>query len=155
MKISFHHKINILENFISNKSGQAVVELAIMLPIILIIAVIAVNALTFFSECSSFDRTFKQIVSCTGTSPAYGMSTDNTVANVKQQLYEKFDKEFLDFDVDAQGKVGGLTEFCGSIKMHPTLFGLGLKSDILGVPLPSLNHEQKITIEEYKPGVIF
>lgn len=148
---SFDH----LKKLIQDKSGQAVVELAIMFPIILIIAVICINALTFFSECSYFDRTLKQIVSCTATSPAYGCSSDNVVASVKNQLQDKMNKDFLDFEVWAEAKAGGFYQYNGVIKMYPTLFGLGLKKEIFGISLPSLNHEQRIIIEQYKPGVIF
>lgn len=151
---TFLHKFYFVQK-IKDQSGQAVVELAVMFPVILIIALIAVNALTFFSECSLFDRSFKQIVSCTGTSPAYGKTFDNLIAQVKERLSDKLDKDFLDFDIFIEAKSGGFIEYNGILIMHPTLFGIGLKEEIFGVPLPCLSHQQKIVIEEYKPGVIF
>lgn len=147
--------MKIIHHFILNEEGQSTVELAVMFPVILIIAVIAVNALTFFSECSSFDRSFKQIVSCIGPNPGYGKDTGNTKAIIENELNQRFDNEFLDFDVSVENVNGGFQKFRGVIKMFPTLFGMGLRSEILGVPLPSLNHEQVIVIETYKPGVIF
>ena len=138
-----------------NEKGQGTVELAIVFPVIIIIAVIAVNALTFFSQCSSFDRTFKQIVTNIGTSPAYGKDISNTKAVLESSLEEDFNNDFLSFEVNVGGISNGLQEFSGSLKMYPTLFGMGLRSEIFGVPLPSLNHEQKMVIEVYKPGVIF
>ena len=131
------------------------VELAIVLPVIIIIAVIAVNALTFFSQCATFDRTFKQIASTIGTSPAYGKDIADTKVAIESTLEEKFNDEFIDFEVAVNSVSGGLQEFRGVLKMHPTLFGMGLRSEVFGVPLPSLNHEQRIVIEVYKPGVIF
>ena len=122
---------------------------------ILIIAVIAVNALTFFSECSSFDRCFKQITTCVGPNPGYGKDIGNTKSIIENELQNRFDKEFLDFDVSVENVSGGFQEFRATLKMYPTLFGMGLRNEIFGVPLPSLNHEQKMVIENYKPGAIF
>ena len=37
-------------------SGQMTVEFAVAFPVFVIVAVIAVNALLFFSDCAAFDR---------------------------------------------------------------------------------------------------
>ena len=56
---------------LDDDGGQATVELAVVLPVVIIVAVIAVNALTFFGACAAFDRfknfmergkVFKQLV---------------------------------------------------------------------------------------------
>lgn len=147
--------MTVIRNFVKNDEAQATVELAVMFPVILIIAVIAVNALTFFSECASFDRSFKQIVTCIGPSPGYGKDVGNVKSIIESELHNRFDEDFLDFDVSVENISGGYQQFSANLKMHPTLFGMGLRSEIFGVPLPSLNHEQKMTVEVYKPGVIF
>ncbi len=147
--------LKVMRTFIKNTDGQAMVELAIVLPVIIIIAVIAVNALTFFSQCSAFDRTFKQIASTIGTSPGYGKDIGDTKALLETTLEEKFNNEFLEFEVSVNAVSGGFQEFKGQLKMHPTLFGMGLRGEVFGVPLLTLNHEQRIVIEVYKPGVIF
>lgn len=148
-------KISDMKNFLKSTNGQATVELAVMFPIVIIIAVICINALTFFAECSLFDRTFKQIVTCTASSPAYGTNAENIASQVEAQIKDKFNKDFLDFEIRAHASNEGLYSFLGTIKMHPTLFGLGLRDEIFGVPMISLNHEQTVTIDMYKPGIIF
>lgn len=140
---------------VSDESGQATVELAVMFPIVIIIAVIAINALLFFGYCLNFDRTFRQIVSCTASSPAAGTDLGNTKANIESQLQETFDESNLNFEVEVNSVEGGNHQYIGTLKMFPTLFGMGLKQEILGVPLPTLNHSSQMTIETYKPGVIF
>ena len=134
--------------------AQATVELAVMFPVILIIAVIAVNALTFFSECSSFDRIFKQTVVTIAPNPGYGKDLGNTKSIIEEELKNRFDEEFLDFDVSVEGVNNNFQEFSAKLIMHPTLFGMGLRSEFFGIPLPSLNHEQKMVVEVYIPGVI-
>lgn len=144
-----------INNFWNNECGQATVELAIMFPIVIIIAVIAVNALTFFSSCANFDRAFKQEVVSYATNPGYGEDIANTRSILQNNLTEKFDNSFMDFNISVENVSGGLQAFYGELKMHPTLFGMGLRDEILGLPMPTLNHQQKIVIERYKPGVIF
>lgn len=147
--------MTIAKKIVSSSEGQATVELAVMFPIVLIIAFICVNALTFFSQCCAFDRDFKQIVACIGPSPSYGENIFNVKSIVEEKLKSKFDKDFIDVSVSVENVSGGFFEFDGEIKMHPTLFGMGLRSEFFGVDVPSLKHMQKITIDSYKPGVIF
>lgn len=141
--------------FVKGNKGQATVELAVVFPVIIIIAVIAVNALTFISTCANFDRAFKQEVATIASNPGYGQDVTNTKALLEEDLTEKFNNEFLEFEISVENVSGGFQAFSGLLKMHPTLFGLGLRSEIFGIPLPTLNHNQKIVIEQYKPGVIF
>lgn len=147
--------MKIISKFIKSTEAQATVELAVMFPVILIIAVICVNSLTFFAECSSFDRSFKQIVTSIGPNPGYGKDISNIKSIIESELQNRFKEDFLEFEVSVENVNGGLQEFRAKLKMYPTLFGMGLRSEILGVPLPSISHEQKMTIEVYKPGVIF
>lgn len=136
-------------------AGQATIELAVMFPIVMIIAVIMINALTFFCECSKFDRVFKETVVSIGASPAYGESSANTKSILEDAIAKDFTKDFLESQVTYEDINGGYVSFTGVLKMYPTLFGLGLKRDIFGLALPPLEHQQKISIDVYKPGVIF
>ena len=140
---------------IKSTSGQATVELAVMFPVVIIIAVIAINSLLYFGYCASFDRSFRQIVSATASSPAAGIDIGKLKSDIENQLNELYDEENLNFDVEVHAVDGGCHQYLATLKMFPTLFGLGLKSEILGIPLPSLNHSSQMTVETYKPGVIF
>lgn len=44
--------------------GQMTIEFVVAFPAALIIGLIVINALLFFSECASFDRSFRSLV-CT------------------------------------------------------------------------------------------
>lgn len=144
-----------IREFLHTNEGQATVELAILFPVIIIIAVIAVNALTFFTYCSDFDRSFKQEVSFIASNPGYGQSVSSTKSIIQSDLIEKFDNDYLEFEISVENVSGNFQAFNGKLKMHPTLFGMGLRSEIFGVALPTLNHQQKLVVEQYKPGVIF
>lgn len=144
-----------IKQYIKANEAQATVELCVMFPIILIIAVIMVNALTFFTKCASFDRSLQQIVSSLGTSIAYGENIQNFRSQIIAMLNDEFDNDFIEFEISVENQSGNHQTFDGILKMYPTLFGMGLRDNIFGVPLPSLNHHQKISIDVYKPGVIF
>ena len=42
----------------------------------------------------------------------------------------------------------------GHARVHATLFGLGLKSEVMGVALPKLSHTEELVVDCYKPGVL-
>ena len=52
--------------------GQMTVEFMVAFPCMIIVALIATNALLFFSECASFDRAFRQSVCTYAASPGHG-----------------------------------------------------------------------------------
>ena len=134
--------------------GQATVELAVALPVVIAVAVIAVNALLFFGECAAFDRVSSQAVRAYAASPAYGQDTQRSCALVKAALDRQFSESYLDVSVSAGNAGSGKVRFTSTLTFHPTLFGLGLKSRVFGVELPSLRHSSALAVSVYKPGVL-
>ena len=124
-----------------DERGQMTVELAAAFPVLIIVAVIAVNALAFFSECAAFDNVFRDAVRVHATSPAAGQGI-------------AFDAENETVRVSAEGVSGGHTRFTGTLEYMPTLFGLGLRSTVFGIALPPLKHAASIAVDCYKPGVL-
>lgn len=136
------------------EAGQMTVELAVAFPVILVVAVIAVNALLFFSECAAFDNVFRDAVRTHATSPAYGQGLEQGTAAVQSVLSEAFDQPFESVKVAAEGASEGHTLFVATLDFTPTLFGMGFKSSVFGVSLPPLTHEVAFTADRYKPGVL-
>lgn len=48
----------------------------------------------------------------------------------------------------------GHDRFTATLTYRPTLFGLGMRSSVLGVPIPPLSHRASMVVDCYKPGVI-
>ena len=69
-----------------DERGQMTVELAAAFPVLIIVAVIAVNALAFFSECAAFDNVFRDAVRVHVTSPAAGQGIEQSSALVQTAL---------------------------------------------------------------------
>lgn len=135
-------------------NGQGTVELAAVMPALLIVAVIAVNACTFFSECASFDRLSRQAVRTYATSPGYGQGADQGRLRVLSALESSFDSDNEHVDVDVESAGGQCVCYTASLSYQPTLFGMGLKSEVFGVALPSLRHEASLVVDPFNPGVI-
>lgn len=134
--------------------GQMTIELAVAMPVLIIVAVISVNALTFFADCAAFDRVAHDAVRVHAASPAYGQGPDQSCALVEQAIRAAVDRENIDVSV-SHGTTGfDFDQYTATIVFHPTLFGLGLRSEVFGVPLPTLSHSTTYVVDSYKSGVV-
>lgn len=136
------------------EAGQATIELVVMLPVLLAVAFIVMNAMLFLSECASFDRMVPQAVRVQAASPSYGQDAQQAKNLVESQLKEEFNKENLSVSVAVRTVSGGMLRFDATLEFAPTLFGLGMRSEFFGVSLPKLSHTASLTVDRYKPGVV-
>lgn len=136
-----------------NETGQMTLEFAVAFPVLIVITVIAVNALLFFSECASFDNIFRDAVRVYATSPAYRQDLEQSRYLVASALSESFDHSFETSCVKVERVAGGHIRFLATLEFFPTLFGRGLKSSVFGVSLPVLSHTSMLVVDCYKPGV--
>ncbi len=144
----------LLRHGMSRLSGQMTVEFVAMFPVMIVIALIAVNATLFLSECSAFDRVFRNAVCTYAASPAYGQDAGQSCALVESALREQFSAENLTVQVSSSGTEGGIVTFNGKLSFEPTLFGMGALHGAFGVSFPALTHEGKFSVSAYKPGVV-
>lgn len=131
------------------------VELLVVLPVALIVAVVAVNALTFFGDCAAFDRVARNAVRICATSPAHGQDVGRGASEICAVVEETMGRGNLEVKVEASGDVLGQVTFTATLRYAPTLFGLGLRDEVLGVRLPRLEHRTALTVDPYKPGMLF
>lgn len=142
-----------LARYFDNERGQMTVEMAVAFPILMIVAVIAVNALVFVSECASFDRAFSEAVRVHASARAYGQSEAGAIEEVRSDLERSFSEDNLAVDVRAENAGAGCRKFTATLQYAPTLFGLGLRDSVFGVALPHVSHSASYVIDPYKPGV--
>ncbi|MGN0301810.1 MAG: TadE/TadG family type IV pilus assembly protein [Anaerotardibacter sp.] len=136
-------------------SGQMTIEFVVVFPVLIVIALIGTNAILFLSECASFDRVFRQTVCLYGASPGYEQDSSQTIAKISHELQENFSHDFETVSVSSKATSGGLTTYEGQIELTPTLFGSGPLSSVFGVDFPKIKHVSQITIDVYKPGILF
>ena len=137
-----------------DERGQMTVELAAAFPVLIIVAVIAVNALAFFSECAAFDHVFRDALRVHVTSPAAAQGIAPSSALLQPALSAAFDAENEAVRVSAEAVSGGHTRSTGTLAYMPTLFGLGLRSTAFGIPLPPPPHAVTIAPACYPPGML-
>ena len=134
--------------------GQMTVELAVTMPVLIIVAVIAVNALTFLGDCAAFDRIAHGAVRVHASSLAYGQDASQSAALVEQEIRAAMGRDNLEVSVSRAGTGADFDEYRARLSYSPTLFGMGLRSEVFGVSLPELVHETSYVVDVYKPGVI-
>lgn len=143
---------------VSSEGGQMMVELAVMIPVLVAVAAVAINAVLFFSECAAFDRIARNAIRIESVSPAYGQDAGESASLVQRVVDDAMhisEKDYLESSVSVSGGVGGRQTFHATISFSPTLFGLGLKSSVFGVALPRIEHSAELTVECYRPGMLF
>lgn len=135
--------------------GQMTVELCVVFPAVIVIAVIAVNALSFFGTCAEFDRVGRNAVRTFAASPGHGQDSEVVACEVQAAIESAVSADNLEVDVVVSEDYRGYAKYVMTLRFHPTLFGMGLKREVFGVPLPSLAHESRLTVNPYKPGMLF
>lgn len=135
--------------------GQMTVELVVALPALIIVAVIAVNVLTFLVDCAEFDRVAHSAVRIHAVSPAGGQGPAQSCANVQGEIESALDARNLSVSVSHSSIGADLDEYRATLRYSPTLFGMGMRSSVFGVAMPELVHETTYVVDAYKPGVIW
>lgn len=139
---------------VTGENGQMTVEMAVAMPALVVVAVIAVNACAFFYQCAVFDRVAHEAVRVYAASPAYGEGPGQACASVEQAVRSQLDDPNLDISVSYANVGADFDEYRVALGFHPTLFGMGLRSEVFGVSMPHLEHTTSYVVDSYKPGVV-
>lgn len=139
----------------ADESGQMTIEFMAMLPVMIAVACIGMNAVTFFSECAAFDIQAKNAIRTYASSPGYGQDTQVAVGKIATALESSFCGNALNVSVEARNAGSGMTTYDATLSYAPNLFGMGLRDSVLGVSLPRLHHTASLTVRSYKPGMLF
>lgn len=134
--------------------GQMTVEFVAAFPVMLIIAVVSINAILFFSECASFDRLARQLICVHASSPAYGQGPEQLAADVEGELKASFDKEWLDVRVEVSDASAGHARYTATLGFTPTLVGRSFSGNVFGVEVSPLRHQVSMVVDPYRPGAI-
>ena len=139
---------------VTGENGQMTVEMAVAMPALVVVAVIAVNACAFFYQCAVFDRVAHEAVRVYAASPAYGEGPGQACASVERAVRSQLDDPNLDISVSYANVGADFDEYRVALGFHPTLFGMGLRSEVFGVSMPHLEHTTSYVVDSYKPGVV-
>lgn len=134
--------------------AQMTVELCVVFPIAIVISAMVVNAVTFFGYCSEFDRAARNAVRVVAASPEAGQSRSDAVGRIGAQIAESINAPNTSCEVASSVDAEGMQTYKATLKYWPTLFGLGLKTSVFGIPMPPLSHVSSMTVDPYTPGEI-
>lgn len=135
-----------------SERGQMTVELCIVFPVVIIIAVIAVNALLFFGQCASFDRAARNAIRVVAASPSTKEAPADLAARIEAVVETELQLDAGMVECVALAAEDGVSRFRIAHSFTPTLFGMGLRTQIWGVPIPQLSHATELAVDMYAPN---
>lgn len=145
--------------------AQATVEMAVVTPVLLVLALIAYNVMIFAGAVARFDRVVPDIVLAHAGAPG-GEGDESSIdasATVQAQIQDAMEGYDLQVEVSSeQGTTssdGGLLSLSGTFRtytctMHyePWPSSLSIAGISLGAPAV-LTHERAVTVDPWRPGV--
>lgn len=152
-----------------SSSGQMAVELAVLMPVIIVVAIAVYNLGRFVALCATFDRVAYDAVLSQGIAPAGAQTELTAVGEVQAAIEEALAADRLctvTVRLEGIGPRSGqesgnrgvvlspfLTKFTCTLRYQPVPSSLAIAGVELGAP-PSLVHEREIVVDRYRPGVV-
>ena len=155
--------------FLGEERAQASVEMAIVVPVLLVLALITYNLMQFLAATARFDRIAPDIVLAHGVSPASedgqaGMAA-SACEEIDRQLtlaMEGYDGEVdVSYEQGANGRgedsmlslVGALRTYRCAFTYEPWPRSFSIAGVSLGAPA-LLRHERAVIVDPWRPGVV-
>lgn len=146
--------------------AQATVEMAVVVPVLLVLALIAYNIMLFVAATARFDRIAPDIVAAHAVSPSgeSNGSTDDSVGVIESQIEGAMAGYDVEIEVtcteggassgdDLLTLIGGLRTYRCSMRMRPWPSSLSIAGVDLGAPV-ALAHHRDVTVDPWRPGVV-
>lgn len=146
--------------------AQATVEMAVVIPVLLVLALIVYNIMLFVAAAARFDRIAPDIVAAHAVSPSGESdgSTDDSVGVIESQIEGAMAGYDVEIEVtcteggassgdDLLTLIGGLRTYRCSMRMRPWPSSLSIAGVDLGAPV-ALAHHRDVTVDPWRPGVV-
>ena len=150
---------------LNNKDGQMTVELAVLIPVVVVVALIAINLMEFIDACAAFDVLSSDTVISQAVSPSQGVDTGALCAQLEGDIASGLQRESscsVSVRCEDQGLAeGSLTncllphyvKYVCTLKFKPWPRNLNLPIVSYSAPL-GLSHEKSIVVDMFKSGVV-
>lgn len=149
----------------SDRGGQMTVELAVLVPVVIVVALAALNLMWFVDACASFDQAALDAVVAHGIAPTGEQSGTNAARQVTEALREALGREGsceVEVRAEAVGEAGGqasivasplLTRYVCTLTYRPWPRLLRLPGVTLEAPV-ALRHERELVVDRFRGGVV-
>ncbi len=150
---------------IGSDSGQMAVELAVVTPVVIVVALVVMNLMGFVEACAAFDQLALDAVVSQGVAPAGEQVLFASVEQVRTSLVESLGREDrCEVEVSAQSVNEGrkdtsltvsplLTRYVCTLSYHPWPRFLRMPGVTFEAPL-ALRHKRELVVDRYRPGVV-
>lgn len=145
--------------------AQAAVEMAVVAPVLIVLALIVYNIMMFLSATARFDRVAPDIVLAHAASPAGADDQSGSVAGtVAAELSEAMGSYDVEIEVTCAEEgssgagsvfslVGGQRTYRCILKYVPWPGNIVLAGVDMGAPVV-LEHVREVTVDPWRPGVV-
>lgn len=146
-------------------SGQMVVELAVVVPAAIVVALVVYNLMGFVVACAAFDQAALDAIVSHGVSPAGEQTRVAAVEEVRSHLADALDGQGdCEVEVRAESVSGDdtsasfvvsplLTRYVCTLVYRPWPRYLRLPGITLEAPL-ALRHERELVVDRFRSGVV-
>lgn len=152
---------------LAGEKGQMTVELAVLVPPAIVVALIVLNLMGFIDACAAFDRVSLDAVVAHGAAPAGQQTQDNGVAQIQEAIEAGLGREgTCEVEVsvaaageDAAGPAGSfvisplLRRYTCTLRYKPWPRLVRMPGVTMEAPM-ALVHERSLVIDRYRPGVV-
>lgn len=148
---------------ILSDEGQMAVELAVLIPVVLVVALTVYNLGRFVQLCAAFDQVSLDAIVSQGVSPPGEQTTLSATESIRSVVEDALPGDDFEIRVSASGGAeGGGTTF--SLSALQTRYTCTLEYRpwphsfvIAGVPFEApvkLHHERSLVVDRFKSGVV-
>lgn len=152
----------------SEERAQATVEMAVVTPVLIVLALIVYNVMLFVSATARFDRVVPDVVIAQGVSPVGAeadASADDMSGQIRSALSSAMDGYGVEVEVACAKRdgllgdsgelsmIGELKTYRCTMKLKPWPASLSIAGVDMGAPA-FLKHARDVTIDPWKPGVV-
>lgn len=150
---------------LGGREGQMTVELAVLTPVVIVVALTIVNLMGFVEACAAFDQAAPDAVVAHGVAPAGEQDETRAAAEVRSAIEELLGREGrCEVEVRAEAvSVGStstglvmsplLTRYVCTLTYHPWPRLLRMPGVTYEAPL-ALRHECELVVDRFRPGVV-
>ncbi len=137
-----------------DESGQMAVELAALIPVVVVVALVVFNLGRFVVLCASFDRVALRAVAMEGVAPSGEQSTLASVDEVRGAIVRDLGTSSCDVEVYAEDAGAlALTRYRCVLAYRPWPSSFVLAGVLYDAPLV-LTHERSLVVDRFRPGVV-
>lgn len=150
---------------LAGRDAQMTVELAVLTPVAIVVALVAVNLMGFVEACAAFDQVALDAVVAQGVAPAGEQGEALAAAAVAEAIEELLGREGrcevevrtepVSIGAQASGVVMSplLTRYVCTLVYHPWPRLLRMPGVTYEAPL-ALRHERELVVDRFRPGVV-